>query len=94
MRSAIDFLAATDLPALAADPRVLFFAAVLFVLAVLFRWKAVMLFLFACGAAATLMRYAGLTGEGAEGGGNVFVLAGGTLLIGIVLVYFLFVRGD
>jgi len=78
---------------MAADPRVLFGAAVVFVLAVLFRWKYVLLFLFAIGATMTVLRY-----TGREGGSEIVVdqsmmlFVGGTIVIAIVLIYFLFIR--
>ena len=78
---------------MAADPRVLFGVAVVFVLAVLFRWKYVLLFLFAIGATMTVLRYTG-------GGGssetivdrNMVLFIGGTVVIAIILIYFVFIR--
>ena len=78
---------------MAADPRVLFGTAVVFVFAVLFRWKYVLLFLFAVGATMAVLRYT------AGGGGseiivdqNLMLFAGGTIVIGVVIIYFLFIR--
>ena len=78
---------------MAADPRVLFGTVVIFVLAVMFRWKYVLLFLFAIGATMTVLRYTG-------GGGtsetivdrNMMLFIGGTIVIAIVLIYFVFIR--
>jgi len=89
----IDFLTSKNLAEMAADPRVLFGTAVVFVLAVLFRWKYVLLFLFAVGATMTVLRYTG-------GGGtsetivdqNMMLFIGGTIVIAVVLIYFLFIR--
>jgi hypothetical protein len=89
----IEFLTSKSLADMAADPRALFIAAVVFVLAVLFRWKYVLLFLFAVGATMTVLRYTG-------GGGaseiivdrNMILFIGGTIVIGIVLIYFVFIR--
>jgi len=80
---------------MASDPRVLFGTGVMFVLAVLFRWKYVLLFMFAVGATMTVLRYTG-------GGGsaetivdrNMMLFVAGTLVIAVVLIYFLFIRGD
>lgn len=91
----LEFLTSKSLVEMAADPRVLFGTGVLFVIAVLFRWKYVLLFLFAIGATMTVLRYSG-------GGGsnemivdrNMFLFVGGTLVIAVVLIYFLFIRGD
>jgi hypothetical protein len=89
----LEFLASKTIAEMAADPRVLFAAVVVFVLAVLFRWKYVLLFLFAIGATMTVLRYTG-------GGGtsetivdrNMMLFIGGTIVIAIVLIYFLFIR--
>jgi len=91
----LEFLTSKSIAEMAADPRVLFATAVLFVLAVLFRWKYVLLFLFAVGATIIVLRYAG--------GGvsddtiidrNMALFIGGTLVIAVVLIYFLLIRGD
>ena len=93
MDQIIEFLANKSLADMAADPRVLFGTGIVFVLAVLFRWKYVLLFLFAIGATMTVLRYTG-------GGGtsetivdrNMMLFIGGTIVIAIVLIYFLFIR--
>ena len=89
----IGFLTSKSLEEMAADPRVLFGVAVVCVLAVLFRWKYVLLFLFAIGATMTVLRYTG-------GGGssetivdrNMVLFIGGTVVIAIILIYFVFIR--
>lgn len=93
MDQIINFLTSKSLAEMAADPRVLFGTAVIFVLAVLFRWKYVLLFLFAIGATMAVLRYSG-------GGGtseivvdrSMMLFIGGTIVIAIVLIYFLFIR--
>ena len=93
MDQILEFLASKTLVEMAADPRVLFAAVVVFVLAVLFRWKYVLLFLFAIGATMAVLRYSG-------GGGSsdivvdrsMMLFIGGTIVIAIVLIYFLFIR--
>ena len=93
MDQIIEFLTSRTLSEMAADPRVLFGTVVLFVLAVLFRWKYVLLFLFAIGATMAVLRYTG-------GGGasetivdrNMLLFVGGTIVIAIVLIYFVFIR--
>lgn len=93
MDQILDFFTSKNVAEMAADPRVLFGTAVVFVLAVLFRWKYVLLFLFAIGATMTVLRYTG-------GGGvsetivdrNMILFIGGTIVIAIVLIYFLFIR--
>jgi hypothetical protein len=91
----LEFLTSQSLADLASDPRVLFGTGVVFVLAVLFRWKYVLLFLFAAGATLTVVRYTGGTGS-AETivDQNMMLFVGGTLVIAVVLIYFLFIRGD
>ena len=93
MDQIVEFLTSTTLAEMAADPRVLFGTVVLFVLAVLFRWKYVLLFLFAIGATMTILRYTG-------GGGtsetivdrDMMLFIGGTIVIAVVLIYFVFIR--
>ena len=93
MDQILDFLTSKSLAELAADPRVLFGTLIVFVLAVLFRWKYVLIFLFAIGATMAVLRYTG-------GGGtsetivdrNMMLFIGGTIVIAIVLIYFLFIR--
>jgi hypothetical protein len=89
----LEFLTSRTLAEMAADPRILFGTVVIFVLAVLFRWKYVLLFLFAIGATMAVLRYTG-------GGGasetivdrNMLLFIGGTIGIAIVLIYFVFIR--
>jgi hypothetical protein len=89
----IEFLTSKSLAEMAADPRVLFGTVVIFVLAVMFRWKYVLLFLFAIGATMAVLRYTG-------GGGSsdlvvdrsMILFIGGTIVIAVVLIYFLFIR--
>jgi hypothetical protein len=89
----LDFFTSKSVAEMAADPRVMFGTVVVFVLAVLFRWKYVLLFLFAIGATMTVLRYTG-------GGGtseiivdrSMMLFIGGTIVIAIVLIYFAFIR--
>ncbi|MGE5284454.1 MAG: hypothetical protein ACM3OG_05730 [Actinomycetota bacterium] len=93
MDQIIDFFTSKSLAQMAADPRVLFVVAAVFVLAVLFRWKYVLLFLFAIGATMVVLRYTG--GEGSSDivvDRNLMLFVGGTIVIAIVLIYFLFIR--
>ena len=93
MDQIIDFLTNKSIAEMAADPRVLFGTAVLFVVAVLLRWKYVILFLFAIGATMAVMKYVGGGGPSeiiVDRGMMLFI--GGTVVIAIVLIYFLFIR--
>ena len=93
MDQIIEFLTSKSLAEMAADPRVLFGTVVVFILAVLFRWKYVLLFMFAIGATMAVLRYTG-------GGGtsetivdqSMMLFIGGTIVIAIVLIYFIFIR--
>ena len=89
----LEFLTSKTLAEMAADPRVLFGVGVVFVLAILFRWKYVLLFLFAIGATMTVLRYTG--GEGTSDivvDRSMVLFIGGTIVIAVVLIYFLFIR--
>ena len=93
MDQILDFFTSKSVAEMAADPRVLFGTAVVFVLAVLFRWKYVLLFLFAVGATMIVHRYT----SGGETSDivvdrNMMLFIGGTIVIGIVLIYFVFIR--
>jgi hypothetical protein len=91
----LEFLTSKSLAEMAADPRVLFGTAVLFVIAVLLRWKYVLLFLFAVGATMIVLRYAGGgVSDNTIIDRNMALFIGGTLVIAVVLIYFLFIRGD
>ena len=93
MDQILDFFTSKSVAEMAADPRVMFGTLVVFVLAVLFRWKYVLLFMFAIGATMTVLRYTG-------GGGtsdiivdqSMMLFIGGTIVIAIVLIYFVFIR--
>ncbi len=92
MREAIEFIASIDIAKLAADPRVLAATAVLAVVAVLMRWKYVVLLIFGICAIMAVARFANL-GEAALDT-QMFIFVGGMVAVGFVLIYFLFIRGD
>ncbi len=92
MRDAIEFIASIDIAKLAADPRVLVATAALAVVAVLMRWKFVLLFIFGVCAIMAVARYAHLQEAALDP--QMFVFVGGALAVGVVLIYFLFIKGD
>ena len=94
MQDIIDFLTNTNIMDLATDPRVLFFTFVVFVVAVLRRWTFVLLILFTIGGILTVVRYTNpaMGTEGVDQQMVFFVV--GILAVAIVLIYFLFIRGD
>lgn len=93
MGEILDSLTNAKVLELAEDIRVLIAAGVLFLLAMFFRWKAVLLLLFASGGAITIIRYTNLK-EGAAIDHNIYILALGTTVIFVVLIYFMFIRSD
>ena len=93
MDQIIEFFTSKSIAQMAADPRVLFVVAAVFVLAILFRWKHVLLFLFAIGATMIVLRFTG--GEGSSDivvDRSMMLFVGGTIVIAIILIYFLFIR--
>ncbi|MGE5190851.1 MAG: hypothetical protein ACM3NF_12425 [Gemmatimonadota bacterium] len=92
MKEAIDYIAGIDIAQLAADPRVLVAIAAVAVVAVLMRWKYVILLIFGLCAILAVARYSEL-GE-AVLDMKMFLFVGGTLAVGFVLIYFLFIKGD
>lgn len=92
MKDAIEFIASIDIAKLAADPRVLAATAVVAVIAVLMRWKYVILLIFGLCAIMGVARFANLREAALDT--QMFIFVGGTLAVGFVLIYFLFIRGD
>jgi hypothetical protein len=93
LQRAVEFLSSDHLATLATDPRALVVLAFVFVFAVWFRMKIVLLVLFAVGSMMAVLRYARFTDAG---GGSLdpstFVFAGGTLAVAVVLIYFLLIK--
>lgn len=94
MSDVIDFLTSAKATDLATDPRVLFLAAVIFVAAVLMRSKFIMLTLFGVGGVIALVRYVNLGAGGAPMDKQMLIFVGGIFAVAVVLIYFLFIRGD
>lgn len=92
MKEVVDFIASIDIAKLAADPRVLVATAVVAVVAVLMRWKFVILLIFGLCGIMAVARYAHLREAALDT--DMFIFIGGTLAVGFVLIYFLFIRGD
>jgi hypothetical protein len=90
----LDLLTNAKIMELASDTRVLFGVGALFVLAILFRWKYVLLLLFALGATMAVIRYANLESGEASLDTNLITFGVGTLAVAAVLIYFLFIRSD
>jgi len=92
LREAVDFIAGIDIAKLAADPRVLVATAIVAVIAVIMRWKFVILLIFGIGAILAVARYSDL-GEAALDT-RMYIFVGGAVAVGVVLIYFLFIKGD
>jgi len=68
--------------------------AALFLLSLFMRWKYLAIFLFGAGALVAVARYSKLAEGKASMDQNMLVFAIGTFLVAVVLIYFLFIRGD
>ncbi|HZW37228.1 MAG: hypothetical protein ACM319_08525 [Deltaproteobacteria bacterium] len=94
MREIVDFLTSAKISELATDPKVLFLVLVVAVIAVFMRWKLVLLLLFAIGGVLAVLHYT----KPAVGGGGVDtqmgLFVGGIMAVAVILIYFLFIKGD
>lgn len=95
MAEIIDFLTSAKITELATDPRVLVLTAVIFIAAILMRSKFILLLLFGVGGILAVIRYSNV---GAAAGGpmdhQMLIFVGGILVVAVLLIYFLFIRGD
>ncbi|HEY7586378.1 MAG TPA: hypothetical protein VH866_07710 [Candidatus Deferrimicrobiaceae bacterium] len=94
MKVIVDFLTSAQIMELATDPRVLFLAAVVFVIAALFRWKLILLLMFAIGGVLAVVRYTSPSAGGGVVDKELLIFVGGILAVAVVLIYFLFIKGD
>ena len=94
MDEILDFLTNAKIMELASDTRVLLGVGVLLVFAVLFRWKYILLLLFALGGTLAVIRYANLETGQASLDRSLITFGVGTLVVAGVLIYFLFIRSD
>jgi hypothetical protein len=94
MKEIVDFLTSAKLMELATDPRVLFMAAVVFIIAALFRLKLVLLLLFAIAGILAVIRYTSPSAGGGVVDKEMLYFVGGILAVAVVLIYFLFIKGD
>jgi len=89
-----DFLTNAKIMELASDTRVLFGVGALVILAILFRWKYVLLLVFALGATMAVIRYTNLESGQGSLDTSLVTFGVGTLAVAGVLIYFLFIRSD
>lgn len=94
MRALVDSLINARILDFLTDPRVVIAAGVLFLVSLVFRWRIVAITLFAVGALVTVIHYSRL-GEGRVSmDQNLLVFAIGSFLVIVIVIYFLFIRGD
>lgn len=94
MADFIDYMTSAKAMELATDPKILFLAAVIFVGAILTRSKFVLLLLFALGGILAVIRYSNVSTGAAIMDKQMLTFVGGSLAVAVVLIYFLFIRGD
>ena len=94
MQQVIDFLVETKIMAFLTDPGVVFLAGALFLASLVMKWRVIALSLFGVGALVAVARYSKLAEGKTALDQNMMVFAIGTLLVMIILIYFLFIRGD
>ncbi|MGA6994530.1 MAG: hypothetical protein WBX50_11615 [Candidatus Deferrimicrobiaceae bacterium] len=94
MREIIDFLINAQVIEFLSDPRVMFAAGALFLLSLALKWRVVAITLFAVAALVAVARYSKLAEGKAAMDTNMLVFAIGSFLVIVVVIYFLFIRGD
>ena len=94
MRDFIDFLINAQVIEFLTDPRVMIAAGALFLLSIVLKWRIVALTLFAVAALVAVARYSKLAEGKATMDTNMLVFAIGSFLVIVVVIYFLFIRGD
>jgi positive regulator of sigma E activity len=76
------------------DPRVLFVAGAVFLVSLFFKWRIVAITIFAVAALVIVARYSRLAEGRTSMDQNLLVFAVGSFLVIVVVIYFLFIRGD
>ncbi len=94
MRGFIDFLINVQVIEFLTDPRVIFAAGVLFLLSLVMKWRIVALSIFAVAALVAVGHYSQLSEGKTDMNTNLLVFAIGSFLVIVVVIYFLFIRGD
>lgn len=94
MDAVLKFLEKADTTQLASDPRALAVAGIILVVAIIFRWKSVLLLLFAVGGTMAVMRYSRIAETQGGFDKSLVIFVVGSVLVGVVLIYFLFIKGD
>ncbi len=94
MNAFIESLATSNILAMAKHPLALTAVGVMVVLSILFRWKMVLLLVFAVGAILAVIRYSSLQTTAEPFGKDMAIFGGGTAFVALIVIYFLFIKGD
>ena len=94
MRVIIDYLVQAQVMDFITDPRVLFVAGALFLVSLFLRWRIVGITIFTVAALVTVARYSRLAEGRTSMDTNLLVFAIGSFLVIVIVIYFLFIRGD
>ncbi|MGB3097011.1 MAG: hypothetical protein WBB46_09825 [Candidatus Deferrimicrobiaceae bacterium] len=94
MREIFDFLVHAQVMDFLTDPRVLFIAGALFLVSLFLKWRIVGITIFSVAALVTVARYSRLSEGRTAMDQNLLVFAIGSFLVIVIVIYFLFIRGD
>ena len=94
MREIFNFLVHSQVMDFLTDPRVLFVAGALFLVSLFLKWRIVGITIFTVAALVTVARYSRLAEGKTSMDTNLLVFAIGSFLVIVVVIYFLFFRGD
>jgi hypothetical protein len=94
MNAFIESLSTPNLVAMAKHPMALTAVGVMIVLSILFRWNMILLLLFAVGAIMAIVRYTNMTATTEPIGNDLAIFGGGSVLVALIIIYFLFIKGD
>ncbi len=94
MSGIIDFLVNAQVLDFLTDPRVVFAAAALFIVSLFFKWRVLALTLFAVAALVAVATYSRVAEGQAAMDRNLLVFSVGSFVVIVVVIYFLFIRGD
>lgn len=94
MEAFIESLSTPNILAMAKHPMALTAVGVLVVLSILFRWRMLLLLLFGVGAFMAVIRYTNMNATGGPLGNDLMIFGGGSALVAVIIIYFLFIQGD
>ena len=94
MRAIFDFLVQAQIMDFLTDPRVLFVAGVLFLVSLFLKWRIVGITIFAVAALVAVAHYSRLTEGKAAMDRDLLFFSVGSFVVIVVVIYFLFIRGD